>query len=285
MKALIVVALMLSFWQRVQKQQLKPKPDTQQSQPPSPSAPATTPIPSEPEATPQQNSPNAKPSESLCGRLGDALISNWPLVGIGILGILVAWLTLKDIQAQTENTQKAADASVSAARTAKDTLQMAYRPWVNAESAELVGALIFPPHGRFNLQAKLILKNTGTSVAIDGLIMPFAIPDYTSGMKTNIERAWEQTETMRQTKQNNTPWETGFVLNPGSTLEVPVTLGSDEISTEQVQRGDFYILGCILYRDQFGTMHHTQFCFRPTEGVSNRMNIKFRMTPWLQKAD
>jgi hypothetical protein len=46
-------------------------------------------------------------SESLCDRLAEAFISNWPLVVVGLIGIFVAWLTLRDIHTQAEETAKA----------------------------------------------------------------------------------------------------------------------------------------------------------------------------------
>jgi hypothetical protein len=111
MKTLVIAALMFFLWQPVQEQQQKPKPDSKQGQQlPSPSVPAATPIPSKPETTPQQNSSSGQPSESLCDRLADALISNWPLVGIGLLAIVVAWLTLRDIHTQAEATANATQA-------------------------------------------------------------------------------------------------------------------------------------------------------------------------------
>ena len=139
---LVVVALMLLIWLPVQKQQLKPKPTTQQGQQlPSASVPAPTPIQPQPESAPQQKSSNAQSSESLCDRLTDSLISNWPLVGIGLLGIGVAWLTLKDIHTQAEETakatqamrdsipfqQQAAESTAKAANAARDNAEAVMR--------------------------------------------------------------------------------------------------------------------------------------------------------------
>jgi hypothetical protein len=180
---------------------------------------------------------------------------------------------------------EAASAATQAARTAKDTLHIAHRPWINAERAELVNSLVSPPESRFDLQVKLALKNTGTSIATDGLLMSWAMPDNATTIGTNIEKAWQQTEDMQRAKRANTPWESGFVLNPGSILEHIIRMGSDDISSQQVSRGDFYILGCILYRDQFATTHRTQFCFRPTSGVTDPTRVEFTMAAWFQKAD
>ena len=122
----MIAALVLSVWHVIQKQQLKPKPATQQSQQlPSPSVPAPAPVPSKPESAPQQNGSSGKSSESLCDRLADAFISNWPLVGIGLIGIFVAWLTLKDIHSQAKETAKATQATALAAQATQKSAEAA----------------------------------------------------------------------------------------------------------------------------------------------------------------
>jgi len=181
--------------------------------------------------------------------------------------------------------KKAADAADSAAQTAAKTLQMAYRPWVNAESVELTESLVFPPRHRFNLVVNITLKNTGTSVATDGLAMPDAEPDYTAIISKSIYRACDSANEMRLTKAKSTPWETGFVLAPGDTLPLPATMGSDNISPEQIGKGQFFVLGCVIYADQYKLWHHTQFCFQPDKPVSDPSKIKFRECDWYGEAN
>jgi len=202
------------------------------------------------------------------------------------VGVLVVYaLQLREMRKVTQASQKSAAAANDAARTAKDTLQMAYRPWVNAEAAELVQPLQFPPNKRFYLLVDVRLKNTGTAVASDGLIMSSAEPDYTPTLSKTYRRACDSAREMKAVKEKNTPWETGFVLAPGNNLTVPVGMGSDDITSEQVTRGQFYVVGCVLYRDQFGMNHHTQFSFQPTGPVTDPAAIKFRIAPWYHEAD
>ena len=162
---------------------------------------------------------------------------------------------------------------------------MAYRPWITAQSVELIKPLLFPPNHRFNLEVKIILKNTGTSVATDGLAMPDAEPDYTAIISRNIHNSCDYANDMRLTKAKNTPWETGFVLAPGDTVPVPATMGSDNISPDQIGRGQFYVLGCVIYADQYRIWHHTQFCFQPDAPVNDPANIKFRICDWYGEAN
>jgi len=164
----MIAALLLSSWEVVQKQQLKPKPTTQQSQQlPSQSVPAPAPVPSKPESTPQQNGSSGKSSESLCDRLTDAFISNWPLVGIGLIGIFVAWLTLKDIHSQVEETAKATQATALAAQATQKSAEaaeksvklqeVALRQWVDIDNWKAVPWI--PEGGEMSLHIQFDVIN------------------------------------------------------------------------------------------------------------------------------
>jgi hypothetical protein len=180
---------------------------------------------------------------------------------------------------------ESASAAASTAETAKNTLQMAHRPWVTAQGIDLARPLEYPPQNRFHLQVNVILKNTGTSVTISGLAMAFAKPDDSRVLSTEIREIYESTKQMQTTKEKSTPWETGFVLGPGSTLTMPMSMGADNISRDQVVQGRFYIIGCILYRDQFNISHRTQFCFQPEGAINNSSDFRFRPAPWMWEAD
>jgi hypothetical protein len=90
---------------------------------------------------------------------------------------------------------------------------------------------------------------------------------------------------MQEVKEKNTPWETGFVLAPGNTLTLPIGMGSDSISPEQIRAGQFYVLGCVVYRDEAKASHHTQFCFAPIGPITDHAKIGFRRSPWYHEAD
>ena len=63
----------------------------------------------QPNPTPQQNGSQKESDDPLCIRLWNALISNWPLVAIGIPGI---WLTVRTLRA----IEKQADAMINSER-------------------------------------------------------------------------------------------------------------------------------------------------------------------------
>jgi hypothetical protein len=182
--------------------------------------------------------------------------------------------------------KKAADAAKKSADVAGDTLRMGYRPWVNAESADLMQPLDFPPAKRFYLKVKFWLKNTGTSVATDGVAIAEVSPDYVSlTLKHSEEVCGLLDQSKVPVEKNLHPRATGFVLAPGNSMPFPVGMGSDEISSSQVVNGKFYIFGCITYRDQFKTWHHTKFCFQPNGAIPDPDKISFTICDTYQEAD
>lgn len=231
--------------------------------------------------------PSAPPSKTHCEITCKTEKDFWDhaktfaeLLGIVLLAVYTAYT----IKMYCTN-KTAAGAAQDAAHTADQTLRMAYRPWVTAQSVTLLEPLTFPPQHRFNLKVVVNLKNTGTSVATDGIAMPDAEPDFTAIISKNVHRSCDTANGFRSTKARDTPWETGFVLAPGDVLAVPATMGSDDISPEQIGKGQFYILGCVIYSDQYKTWHHTQFCFQPDSPVLDPSKIVFRLCDWYGEAN
>jgi hypothetical protein len=202
----------------------------------------------------------------------------WKTLGEGIalfggIGLLVVNIC------QMRATQKAADA-------AHDTLRIAYRPWVNAESADLEG-IVFPPKDRFFAKVKFTLKNTGTSVATDGIATAEVVPDRTDAMLNHAQKvcAWLE-PSKAPIEKNIQPRATGFVLAPGNVTPYSVGMGSDEISAYQANDGKFFVFGCVIYRDQFKDgWHHTRFCFQPSGPITNPKTISFEVCDAYGEAD
>jgi hypothetical protein len=193
------------------------------------------------------------------------------------------WKAMSD---QLPELRTSADAAASAATTAKDTLRMGYRPWINAEYAELTQPLVFPPKQRFYLKLNFMLKNTGTSVATDGVAIAEVSPNEISA---TLKRSDEVCSWLEESKipvdKNMRPRATGFVLAPGNTLPFPVGMGSDEIPNQQVTDGQFFVFGCLIYRDQFEAWHHTKFCFHPSGRIIDPGKISFVICDTFQEAD
>lgn len=182
-----------------------------------------------------------------------------------------------------------AKASKQLAQNAVDALHMGYRPWISAQTADLMQPIVFPPKDRFYLRVNFVLKNTGTSIATDGLAITEVDPNYlitTKELMTkNFRKTCDDTQKMEAAVRQVTPWATGFILAPGDTLATPVGMGSDNIPNGAVKNGSFYVLGCVLYRDQFKIKHHTLFCFLPNGPITDPNVIEFKKCNWHEEAD
>jgi hypothetical protein len=190
------------------------------------------------------------------------------------------WQRMDRAATAAERASKSADSS---AQTADKTLRIAYRPWVNAESAELAEPLVNPPPARFHVKLKFTFKNTGTSVSTDGVAIANLVSEETT--LTESETICGQLDQSRiPVDKNMRPRATGFVLAPGNVLHQPIGMWSEKISDQQAMAGHFYIIGCLIYRDQFKAWHHTKFCFRPS-GPTTDTKTTFEICDVYQEAD
>ncbi len=155
----------------------------------------------------------------------------------------------------------------AATEHAESTFQRSERPWINAESME---AIAFDPPGDRNqslsMKVRVVIKNTGKSVATDGEMMVWPAPNSTTILVKGWRKPCEMIENLkfasalsRQRGIGDT-WPHGFVLTPGESVPEEITFGSSEITTANYQ--GFWVLGCATYNDQFGKQHHTNFCFQ-----------------------
>ncbi|WP_161557710.1 hypothetical protein [Acidisarcina polymorpha] len=187
---------------------------------------------------------------------------------------------VKKLQLQADQASRSADATKSAADTARETLRKSQRPWVNAESF-VPTTFTLPPDGRFAVDGDLVIKNTGVSVATDGWVMMVAVPTATSWLTKNWDQACEIDDQQilashtSAAKGLGDTWPIGFVLAPSQEtrmrmamgdvhglIEAQITGALPHATSEQDPRsGQFYLLGCARYKDQFGTGHTTRFCF------------------------
>jgi len=192
--------------------------------------------------------------------------------------------TMRQVISQTAATEQAAIEAKEQAEIADETLRKSQRPWVNAESFSVI-TLTLPPRGRFNVQGEVTLKNTGTSVATEGWVMLVAAPNSTKWLTKNWDQACRiDDRQMRASRASaakglGDTWPIGFVLAPDQETKMRMASGdANGLITNQIERaeslpsylsapgqsatsGQFYLLGCARYRDQFGTHHITRFCF------------------------
>jgi hypothetical protein len=102
------------------------------------------------------------------------LLANWPLVAVGIAGILVGFYTLKDLQKQTKNTGIAAEAAKISAEAASLNAQAiinAERPWLFIEIKTSEGNIVrpgdIPAHCAFSVSFRNYGKTPAEIVGFD----------------------------------------------------------------------------------------------------------------------
>jgi hypothetical protein len=203
------------------------------------------------------------------------------------LPIIISALVLIAIAVQAYIYKKQWEAMRDALDEARMSRESGNRPWVNAESVELMKPIELPPSSRFSIFLNVTVKNTGTSVASDGIAFFHAMPNSTEILSREWNKPCETVDTQRdaiKASSQYNPWMVGFVLVPGQSTKLPIGASSDNISPDQARAGDFYVLGCMTYKDQFNTMHRTRFCFRPTSAIDDPANVTFGVCNAFQEA-
>lgn len=168
---------------------------------------------------------------------------------------------------------KAALSTLDAISRQADLQERAIRPWVGTVSVGK-GALV---EDRL-ISADIVLKNTGPSVALRGLMIPFLVRG--SKLKEGKNNSWAGIE--RTSVENGL--ENGFVLHPGATHTHSVYLPLGDIQDFELEDGVCYVLVCIMYMDQFDRIvHRTQDCFRVM--LPARPLVTFQAVPAHQTAN
>jgi len=194
-----------------------------------------------------------------------AQLSAWAtvvLVLIGFGGVVAAIVTLLAIKRQA------------------DLQERSIRPWVGTEFIE-DGSVYAIGGERIEVHAVASLKNTGPSIAMDGLMLPWLISSRTSELPDGIRDAWNKTREVLANR-NNTKWETGFVLHPGRSHRHSSIMGSP-MPFSELEAGVCFVLICAIYRDQFDREHTTQDCFRVK--LTDTGGVSFDAVPAHQKAN
>lgn len=195
---------------------------------------------------------------------GTAAVATAVLVLIGIGGVCAALKTLRAINRQA------------------DLQERTIRPWIGTDF--ILPGTVLEISGRLEITANISLKNTGPSVALDGIMLPHLISSRAAALPNDIKDAWIRTET-QLVARNNTEWETGFVLHPTRSHTHESVMGGSMPYSDMEARL-CYVLVCVIYRDQFGKEHRTQDCFNiRTQGLDVPANgIAFTAVPAHQKA-
>lgn len=78
-------------------------------------------------------------------------------------------------------------------------------------------------------------------------------------------------ETFRYPKEAEPFTERGYVMPPGAITETGIAIESGHLQLIKEQKGDFYFLGLIEYRDTFDQHHVTKYCYqlKPSQDLTN----------------
>jgi hypothetical protein len=188
--------------------------------------------------------------------------------GLELLGLIVlciyAAYTIKIYCAN----KKAADAAKSAADTAASQLELAERPWIDA-NISIDGPFEFNVNGA-NVHLKFTLRNTGHSPAQSINIYPLLL----IGKKIAKATAYRDQACKESTRVSTTMPQFGMVLFPNAPFEQQYSfgVGKEEIEQEKASKefpGSKFgevILGptvviCLAYRPTFNrtSVYHTAY--------------------------
>ncbi len=154
---------------------------------------------------------------------------------------------------------------------ARDALRLTQRPWVSAETLEIVNTPTVSSisSSQFEFSVGAILKNTGSSIAIKGFTIIHGYTGTGHGTMPDLAIHWNDScdEASKQfnTRPADYPRPQGFIIAPGSIITDINNTSVHNISEDNAKNWRFFILGCSIYTDEFSILHHTQFCFLKKE--------------------
>jgi hypothetical protein len=198
----------------------------------------------------------------LCRQLVSAVVSNWPLILVGIGGVVAALKTLSAIQRQADIYQRQTDIlqeSVSVSRTAAEAAR-------NSAAATLKSVEAFKNAERAWVEARLTKKgpavyqleivNCGRTVA---KITGYMLKPVLSRIKEGIPEfpVIDEGTLFRSSKllvPSDEPWIP-------AQLNLVVILGREDFDLVWENRRGFSYYGVIHYKDISDEPHLTEFCY------------------------
>jgi hypothetical protein len=137
---------------------------------------------------------------------------------------------------------------------ARDTEIKTLRPWLVAKS--LSNYRYTMPRPNFNFAADASVKNYGQNEASDIFMTAFITASYAGVLDKALGRVC--------TGEDNVRYNNGFSLAPTETTEQALGIqGGNEIDDKTFELGNYFVLGCIRYTDQFGRTYKSKFVSGP----------------------
>ncbi len=162
--------------------------------------------------------------------------------------------------------------------TSQNTLHQAYRPWITIEIvdniAEVTDRMLGPGtytagYEAVGAVAHAVAKNAGTSPAIHGFTQGSISTGATADMVAQENADCEAADAIQRT--NLGLHNTGYVVFPDEHSH-PFDLAMSRKRSDLTDKN--YLVGCTVYTDQYGTNHHTRFCFRWIEPKNTTESIQ-----------
>jgi hypothetical protein len=258
--------LALTAGQPAPKQQAPPQGQEEKGErPPSPpSAPPAILAPSS-EAPPEvkKDIANHLAGDSLAERLLEPIVSNWPLIVVGILGVCAALRTLDTINRQASIMEQQTNVLTASTELARSQLELEHRPWVSAD-VSVASNLIFNEIGAM-LTLNVTMKNAGRSVAKNVSLWTSFVIDGVDGLIQSHEKLCS---VMKRPENEKSGY--GWLLFPeqGVTESRPIIALQDGIKRgletgpfKDIGAVSFHIIGCVDYQSTLDPKKHHQTRF------------------------
>ena len=188
------------------------------------------------------------------------MISQFILAVIGGFALVVYHGQLSVMQRQLDEMRESTKAAKASIDLTNESLLRDKRSWVGLSLDPvpmLTHFLIDPKSQNYDVQWYFLIQNFGPGVALN------VVENFEAANKHNLNKSFAETcngAARHYGKRINSDIQGGYVLFPGQQIGIP---GTELGNMEQLHSdGAVYIVGCILYDDQFGKRHKTSTCLQ-----------------------
>jgi hypothetical protein len=223
---------------------------------------STKPDEPSPPSHPSKSQPPCEEKKITCNIKRDSIDKvTLALEGFGLFVLLVYAIATIAIWRATNDSAKAGIRSANATR---DAMKADQRAWVGADSPPqvLVRSL---EHGKFRASIALVTRNFGKGPALkvmtDQRIVTSGHLDENVQSSCDLIFPFVGLKPSRQvvlSDENAFRRQWGHVIFPNQTLSNVAEYGDDSLD---LIGKEAYVIGCIVYRDQFSDPHWTKFCY------------------------
>jgi hypothetical protein len=188
------------------------------------------------------------------------MLSQFILAVIGVFALVVYHGQLSVMQRQLDEMKESTKAAKASIDLTNESLLRDKRSWVGISTDPvpmLLRFVIDPKSRNYEIQWYFLIHNFGPGVAIN------VVENFEVANKHTLNKSFAETCEIAEKhygKRTDSDIHDGYVLFPGQQIGVP---GTELGNMEQLHSdGAAYVVGCILYEDQFGKRHKTTTCLQ-----------------------